>query len=299
FTPEFLIYVLGAIDQYRRCSYENMLNHRPEETFSFSLATYAANIEKELKSGDLRWLLPAFAALTPGFNELNLTEDKMVYEQLIDADVMLPVSSGEAGFLFGFGEVGKDLGTEFFRTWVQSAGIEVNNITTEGMNLQHRAFVAGTMLANHFFEILPAAETRNRIRYAPLNRNALGELLEAWATPLPEKIVPVETIKQEEKAPALVTEVTTAETITGVTAAETVAKATTIETITDATAAAETSNCTTCGSVVLPGAHFCPKCGTILAPKKTVVPVQKFCSQCGQPVNEKNRFCSKCGKPIS
>jgi len=231
FTPEFLVYFFGIIDQYRRCSYENMLQHRSGETAPFTMEDFAANIKASLQSSDLRWALPALINLTPGFANLPLEPDTNVYAQLIDADVMLPVENSQGKLQFIFGEVGRDLGIEFLRSWIQSAGIEVSGISNGHMISEHRAFIACTMLANHLFELLPVTSGKQEVHYAPLSRNALGALLEEWILAEPGSTA-------------------TADTQTASTARE-------------ATPQPEIKKlfCAHCGKPLLKAAQFCVHCG--------------------------------------
>lgn len=181
FTPEFLLYLFGAVDQFKRCGYEALLQYRQEESQVFSFNAFADNMQKAMKSADLRWLLPSFVVLTPGFSELNLTADSTVYEQLIDADIMLPVESAGGEPMFTFGETGIELGEEFSKHWIQSSGIEVSTVSGEGAVAQHRAFLATTMLTNHLFEIVKPG-TANNISYASHSHHSLADLLEEWMT---------------------------------------------------------------------------------------------------------------------
>lgn len=226
FTPEFLLYVLGAIDQYKRCGYEALLQYRQEESPVFSLNAFADNMQKAMKSADLRWLLPSFVVLTPGFSELNLTANSTVYEQLIDADIMLPVESTAAEPLFTFGETGKELGEEFSKNWMQSAGIEVNNFSGAGVAVQHRAFLAATLLTNHLFEI-ENTETGSSIKYASMSPLSLTALLEEWIT---KTVAEPATVKAE-------------------------------ETTTQQAAASVKKFCPQCGEPVRESTKFCAKCG--------------------------------------
>lgn len=193
FSPEFLLYLLGAIDQYKRCGYEELLQYKQGDAYVFTLNAFADNMQKAMKSADLRWLLPSFVVLTPGFSELNLMADSTVYEQLIDADIMLPVeSTGEP--MFTFGETGKELGEEFSKHWIQSSGIEVSVVSVEGAVAQHRAFLATTMLTNHLFEIVKTG-TANNIGYASHSHHSLAALLEEWMT---KDVIEPAVVKAEE-----------------------------------------------------------------------------------------------------
>ena len=193
FSPEFLLYLLGAIDQYKRCGYEELLQYKQGDAYVFTLNAFADNMQKAMKSADLRWLLPSFVVLTPGFSELNLMADSTVYEQLIDADIMLPVeSTGEP--MFTFGETGKELGEEFSKHWIQSSGIEVSTVSGEGAVAQHRAFLATTMLTNHLFEIVKTG-TANNIGYASHSHHSLAALLEEWMT---KDVIEPAVVKAEE-----------------------------------------------------------------------------------------------------
>lgn len=196
FTPEFLLYLFGAVDQYKRCGYEALLQYRQEESPVFSLNAFADNMQKAMKSADLRWLLPSFVVLTPGFSELNLMADSTVYEQLIDADIMLPVESAGGEPLFTFGETGKELGEEFSKHWIQSSGIEVSIVSGEGAVAQHRAFLATTILTNHLFEIVKTG-TANNISYASHSHHSLADRLEEWMT---NDVAEPATVKAEDAA---------------------------------------------------------------------------------------------------
>ncbi len=202
FSPEFLIYLLGAADQYKRCGYEALLQYRKEEPPVFTLSSFAENMQRALKSYDLRWLLPSFVVLTPGYSELNLTASNNIYEQLADADIVLPFETNGSELKFTFGETGKELGEEFSAHWIQAAGIEVCSISAAGAVVTHRAFLASTMLTNHFFEILNT--TDSSISYTSVSQHSLAGRLGEWLTKeIAEPIKAEETVVPQATAPAI------------------------------------------------------------------------------------------------
>lgn len=253
------VYIWATIDQFRRSTYEQLLDFRADEPLRFTLEDFSENIRRGVQAGDIRWALPAFIALTPGIGEAAMTPDPSVFNQLLETDMMFPVSGDGAGLTFTFGEVGQDLGIEFYRTWVKSAGIEVRDAVASGYAVRHRAYLSVTMWANHMWELLNHDEAE--IRYAPMAHAAVLKLLESWIQgPMqPEAVVPVIEIPQSGEASVIIQD--------GV--------------------------CDTCGAPMLPDAQFCSKCGT---PKADAALI---CASCGAPLKSGQRFCTKCGTPVA
>lgn len=254
FSVEFLCYIFGAIDQFRRCSYENLLRYKADELPTFTLSAFAQNMHEAIQAADIRWALPAFVAFAPGLQDLKLSADPVVFNELVESDIALPISDKDGVLTFSFGEIGKDLGIEFYRTWAKSAGIEVLDATSNGTSVRHRCYLANTMWANHFFELLRDQNGRGSVRYAPFSRQDLGAILENWITAPTEPIIELPSANSE--APVMVS-------------------------ISD-------GNCAACGYPLLPNAQFCSHCGAVQA-KKDLCPHcgasvklnQKFCTKCG------------------
>lgn len=56
--------------------------------------------------------------------------------------------------------------------------------------------------------------------------------------------------------------------------------------------------CPKCSSLVSDGATFCSACGERIVVQSTQKCV-KYCSVCGQVINEEHKFCGKCGTAVS
>lgn len=153
-TLEEFLFILHSVDAFRRVSFENMLNYSPAETPAMTFADFATTMTASLRSGDIRWLLPAFMVLVPGIHEYEL---KMASEQaavLMDKGFMLhaELEKPEDDVLV-FGEAGRVMGVEFYRTWLQGFGFELNVSDGTSFKAVNRLFVAPTALANHFVQL--------------------------------------------------------------------------------------------------------------------------------------------------
>ncbi len=152
---EFL-FMLHAVDSYRRVSYTNMLNHVFIERPYVSVAEYANSMANSIKSVDVRWLLPSFLAVTPGVEryETDLKPDNLA--------ALLNHSFFEQGKLLSgedvlvFAEAGQVMGIEFFHSWLQSFGLEMNVLLKDGFRAAERLFIAPTMLTNHLVRLYAA-----------------------------------------------------------------------------------------------------------------------------------------------
>lgn len=151
---ESFLFILHAIDAFRIASYKGMLNYASGKKAEMKLVEFAQTMEKSIKSRDIRWLLPAFVILTPGLDEYNLDltpeKSKILVGQNFTVS-SIDAASGEG--IMTFGEAGKNMGVEFYRSWMLAAGFEINISTASGKKTVSRMFIAPTALANHFVKL--------------------------------------------------------------------------------------------------------------------------------------------------
>jgi hypothetical protein len=76
---EFLL-VLHAVDFFKRCSYEDQLEFKADINPLRPVKTFLDTMSASIKSKDIRWLLPAFLAITPNLDDikLNIEENDIV-----------------------------------------------------------------------------------------------------------------------------------------------------------------------------------------------------------------------------
>lgn len=191
---ETLLYLLHAIDVFRRGVYRNLLDYRPVEgSLTVTAAEFDETLGAALRSGDVRWLLPAFHRLTPGLADLRVEPRPEHLEILARADLIHPVRTADTGEArYRFGEVGTRVGVEFYRTWHSAASIARTLRGQRGPGL--RAFLAPTAFANHLFEVETRRDGHGAVHHHPLDEAGLaewlGQVLAPRATPGAPKPAP-------------------------------------------------------------------------------------------------------------
>lgn len=146
-----LIYIFAAIDHYRRVTYQNLLAHQTPAHVKVNMDAFKENLRRELQQKDIRWLLPAFFATTPGIGKYTPDIAPKHAEKLLTLQFFRYVTDKKTDETFmTFGEAGSMMGVEFLRTWLLCAGFEVNVITGQGPKDVLRFFIAPTGLTNHF-----------------------------------------------------------------------------------------------------------------------------------------------------
>lgn len=156
---EAFLFVLHSIDAFRRATFKNLLAYAVAETPTISFAEFTSTMGEAIKSGDIRWLLPAFMVVTPGMQEVNIDLKPAYASILTDKNFLLhaQTDSPQNDFLV-FGEAGRVMGVEFYRTWLQCFGFDLKVKKNTGANgikfkTAERIFVAPTALANHFVRL--------------------------------------------------------------------------------------------------------------------------------------------------
>jgi hypothetical protein len=197
-TLEATLYLLHAVDCYRRTYYQSMLDYTTNGDLMVSAQEFFRTMLQAARSADARWLAPAFLASTPGLPRLNPSDSD--FEPLWGLDFLasgkLP-ATGEDAFLWG--EAGASMGREFLLGWGSFAGWEATLLPT-GQKSLHRAFLAATSLTNHLFivEQGPGGATgvnhqamalgRLRTRLETMLRQALENVPEVSSSAFPDTV---------------------------------------------------------------------------------------------------------------
>lgn len=155
---ENLVFVFNLADCYRRAYLNNLLQDASELVEAIYEDEFIAILEKELKSKDVRWLLPSLLTLVPGMEKFRL---EFSGEQLELAEAMDFVSRGknprDKRPIYYLGSAGKYMGLEFTLFWKHAVGFEVTGInkTSGKITSLGSYYFAPTAEANHFLSIKP------------------------------------------------------------------------------------------------------------------------------------------------
>jgi hypothetical protein len=144
------VYVLHAVDLFRRRAYEAYLDPGSADPAVISADEFLSRLQRSLEARDLRWLAPAFIGLTPGLPLSGLGAGAADLARLVELDVLLPAKDG-GGRRLVFGEAGKRMGVEFQHSWFSAVGFQIADRDDDGWRVRARGFLAPTGLANHLF----------------------------------------------------------------------------------------------------------------------------------------------------
>ncbi|MDO8691339.1 MAG: hypothetical protein Q7R39_15240, partial [Dehalococcoidia bacterium] len=151
---ESLVYLLHAVDAYRRACFESMLRYAPTAEPSVTPSAFAETMNASIGSRDLRWLLPSFLYLTPGLNDYSFSPGAEHLARLAEHDFLLTAQKTDTEEdIFIFGEAGRTMGVEFYRTWMFGIGFESTVLVSGQERTLNRGFLAPTALANHLFQL--------------------------------------------------------------------------------------------------------------------------------------------------
>ncbi|VDN48444.1 conserved protein of unknown function [Petrocella atlantisensis] len=151
---EAFLFLLHSIDMFRRITFENMLAYRFSEDLTLTYTDFAKKMSEAIGSHDIRWLLPAFLALTPGALEEDIKLEAKHASLLMDLNFLENAGQRDDGdVIMTFGEAGRVTGVEFYRTWLLGSGLEIKVAGNDGFETKGRFFIAPTALCNHFVRI--------------------------------------------------------------------------------------------------------------------------------------------------
>lgn len=274
---ESLAYILHAVDAYRRASLHSLLSYTPTDAPFITVRKFLETMTRSMESMDTRWLLPAFLFLTPGLNTIAFHPRPEHMEPLADNDFLIPTRNERTGEdIFLFGEAGRTMGVEFYRSWILSVGFDTALVTGEGEKVLHRAFLAPTALGNHLISLDTDSAGNGIVNHQPLTSSELRRKL--WAMLKAD----LAAIPAAAAAPAR---------------RPSVATSAVSKPAGDDQGASTANRCPYCGNDVSPGARFCRACGKPMS-QPAAPKALGFCSGCGAKLEPGVRFCGECGRPI-
>jgi hypothetical protein len=169
---EAAIYILHSIDLYRRRAYDGLLAHETTDRPAITPETFVSSLLHALERRDLRWLAPAFTALTPGLNFDVFSKSEAAIERLARLDVLRAGKGSRENPVLAFGETGRRLGVEFYYSWFKCAGFETLVYTGSEWTTVSRGFLAPTGITNHLF-LLRDNDGVCCVQHQPLTRDLL------------------------------------------------------------------------------------------------------------------------------
>jgi hypothetical protein len=279
---EQFLFILHAVDWFKRESYKNALDYAAGQNILVKPEDFYQGMEKAVQSRDMRWLLPAFVMLVPGFERLKINlqpgDAKVLNDMQFFNNTRDPQSQEERLI---FGEAGHAMGVEFMRSWLLAAGFELSVMYKGSIRVTKQFFVAPTALANHFVELEQLDKGRCLINHQAYTFEQLKHRLETIVKDTFEqhlqKAYEESTGSQSQASP-------------NVTLAQKQEKP---EQITRAV-------CSACGTQLESNSKFCVGCGTP-APASMKAKSDKqaaYCTSCGQEAPSGSKFCTNCGSPV-
>ncbi|MGE5473436.1 MAG: hypothetical protein ACM3UU_04365 [Ignavibacteriales bacterium] len=175
FSIEALVFILHAVDCFKRVAFKSMLDYKPTEESMVASKEYGETLKTSVDSKDARWLLPAFSVLTPNLNKYNMNLGPDHMKILTDNKLFIPVKNQDSGEeFFKFGESGRRLGVEFYGSWIMAVGFESVVFNMDGTErLIDNGFLAPTAFANNLFEIEKDAKGDGIVSYSCLTHEGL------------------------------------------------------------------------------------------------------------------------------
>lgn len=174
FPLESLVFVLHAIDCFKRIAYKSMLDYKPAEESMVSSREYGETLKLSAESKDARWLLPAFSILTPNLDKykMNLGPDYM--KILTDNKLLVPIKKQDTGEeFFQYSEEGRKLGIEFYSSWMMGIGFESVLFQNENETVIDNGFLAPTAAGNHLFLVEKDSQGNGFVNYSLLGYDDL------------------------------------------------------------------------------------------------------------------------------
>lgn len=271
---ESFLFILHAVDWFKRESYKNALNYAAGQEILVSPEDFSKGMERAIQSKDLRWLLPAFVMLTPGLDRftINLQPDdaKILNEMQFFNNKRHPKTQED---MLVFGEAGRAMGAEFMTSWFLAAGFEFSTIAQGRIDVLEQIFVAPTALANHYVQLEPKANNTCMINHQVYTLNQLVSKLQSVFKKAFDGYVkqPLSAHMQPETKQHVPKQ-------------------------------ASRAICTSCNAQLSGEVKFCVECGTPVAgplPKQAGAGSQPlYCRNCQQQVPQGSKFCTNCGQQV-
>ena len=174
------LFILHAVDWFKRESYLNALNYAAGEEIYVNPDQFSKGLPASIQSKDLRWLVPSFIMLVPGIERYNYNIDPDEIGVLASMQFFnMAKRPGTGEDVFTFGEAGHTMGIEFMRSWLLSAGFELSCVEQGGVKFIDHYFVAPTVLANHFISFEMTADNRCLVNHQAYTLQYLFHKLES------------------------------------------------------------------------------------------------------------------------
>ena len=181
--PEFALFVLALADCYRRAYLHNMLAYSTEPVEGIYEDEFVAILERELKSSDLRWLVPSLFMLVESLKErkwefsgkeVDLAEAMGFISRVALTENKRP--------LFLWGGNGKYWGLEFSLYWRDAMGLEVwtEDVSRGCVQKGCSYYLAFTGEANHVLEFKEKGsemEVRHKALTGEETAGEIGEII--------------------------------------------------------------------------------------------------------------------------
>lgn len=152
-----ITFLFNLFDCYRRAYLNGMLSFSTEMVEAIYEDEFIAILEQELKSNDIRWLLPSLFRLVPGLAESKLNLELSDLEKVESMNFISRAQNAEENrSLYLLGSSGKFMGLEFTLFWKQSVGFEITALSKgEDVETIGRYYFATTDEANHLLSFEP------------------------------------------------------------------------------------------------------------------------------------------------
>ena len=278
-TLEEWVILAHTVDAFRRVHMESMLLYRPKREYSIAADDYIASLNVSLESGDIRWLLPAFFAVTPGLAGLkpNLSPEVLQAAEAFGLISHTRDSETNAGF-FTFSAEGMTIGLEFATSWMYGVGFDAAVLNDDGGRCVPVCFLAPTSLGNHLFMADRNETGAWSIRHQALMHTELDKSLADWFGKVVDHAIDIGK-KEPVEVPKTIEAVEQSKSIVSPDAA-------------DSSKPSESP-----GLVEQPVKAEQVKPVELPKPAQTSAP--RFCIKCGNKIMPGIRFCSKCGNKVA
>lgn len=186
-----LVLMLHLIDSYKRAHMESMLLYSPNKDYMVEAEEFFTSLRVAIRSGDIRWLLPAFFALTPGLAGMNLDIQPGMLEiarKLEFIGMLEQVDNAQLKFIYL--NTGAIMGNEFANTWMYGVGWNasiLNNGTVTDLSYK---FLAPTSLANHLFTVYKESDNSYAFSHESYTFDEFTEHFRKWMKEMAATIIP-------------------------------------------------------------------------------------------------------------
>lgn len=190
---EFML-ILHTIDSYRRVTYHNLLDHVYIEKAYVKISEFTRTMAESLIKLDIRWLLPAFMAVTPGIEQYITNMEAKNLGILMTHNFFAEGLLGSGEEVLVFAEAGQVMGLEFLHSWLISFGFEINIAFGNGFKTVERFFVAPTILTNHFVRLRDLQGGKAMVNHQTyVSEQLMSKMDELFVKALTLKIMPTPT----------------------------------------------------------------------------------------------------------